>query len=42
MNKTKINLSGLDYVIYEDGRVEKRRGEGFRKPFPDKDGYLKM
>ena len=36
-----INIGGLDYVIFEDGSIKKRRGEGMLKVCPDKDGYLR-
>lgn len=38
----KINIGGKEYEIDEWGNVTKRRGKGFLKPFPDKDGYLKL
>ena len=40
--KTTVDLGGLEYIIHDDGSIEKRRGKGFRKSFPDKDGYLKV
>lgn len=38
----KIEIGGKEYEIDEFGNVTKRRGKGFLKPFPDKDGYLKV
>lgn len=40
--KTQVDIGGLKYTIHEDGKIEKRRGKGFLKCFPDKDGYLKV
>lgn len=37
-----IRLAGLIYHVCGDGFILKRRGDGFLKPFPDKDGYLKV
>lgn len=37
-----IRLAGLIYHILGEGKILKRRGDGFLKPFPDKDGYLKV
>lgn len=37
----EADIKGKMYQIEEDGRVHKRRGQGFMKAFPDKDGYLK-
>ncbi|MNQ03993.1 hypothetical protein D3C85_166990 [compost metagenome] len=42
MNEIKIIVEGLEYEIDEHGNVTKRRGKGSLKPFPDKDGYLKL
>lgn len=41
MESKVIQIEGLDYVIYEDGSIKKRKGKGIYKAFPDKDGYLK-
>lgn len=41
MTKLAIMVGGKEYVIDENGIVLKRRGKGFLKAFPDKDGYLK-
>lgn len=38
----KILVGDLEYEIDEQGRVSKRRGKGYVKCFPDKDGYLKL
>lgn len=35
-------LVGLPYEVHANGDIEKRRGIGFLKAFPDKDGYLKV
>lgn len=40
--KTWIRLAGLVYWVDEFGNIDKRRGQGYLKPFPDKDGYLKV
>ena len=40
--KSWVRLGGLVYWVHESGDIEKRRGNGFLKPFPDKDGYLKI
>ena len=37
----QVEFNGLRYHVELDGRVHKRRGKGFIKAFPDKDGYLK-
>lgn len=37
-----VEIGGKDYRVQEDGQIFKRRGTGFLKPFPDKDGYLKI
>ncbi len=42
MNNTKVIIGTKEYTIFEDGRIVKRRGKGFVKPFPDKDGYLRI
>src|SRR5574337_1985452 len=36
-----IRIGELDYCYDESGRLYKRRGKGFIKTYPDKDGYLK-
>lgn len=41
MESRTIDIGGLNYVIFEDGSIKKRRGKGMIKLFPDKDGYLK-
>lgn len=38
----QVELGGLLYEIDESGRISKRRGRGFLKCFPDRDGYLKV
>lgn len=38
----QIMIGALSYRIERDGRVHKRRGKGYLKTFPDKDGYLKV
>lgn len=35
-------IGGLKYLICSTGRVVKRRGMGFLKTWPDKDGYHKV
>lgn len=35
-------LAGLWYGVSDEGYIEKRRGKGILKAFPDKDGYLKV
>lgn len=39
---TQVDLDGKVYEIDEHGNISKRRGKGFLKCFPDKDGYLKV
>lgn len=38
----QILIGEVPYEIDEYGNVLKRRGKGFIKTFPDKDGYLKV
>lgn len=38
----KVILHELEYEIDEYGNITKRRGKGFLKCHPDKDGYLKV
>lgn len=37
-----VDIDGKEYQIDEYGNISKRRGSGFLKCFPDKDGYLKV
>jgi hypothetical protein len=39
---TVVDLDGREYIIDEWGNISKRRGKGFLKCFPDKDGYIKV
>lgn|SRR5574341_1298399 len=36
-----VLINGKEYRVDELDRIVKRRGKGFVKSFPDKDGYLK-
>lgn len=38
----EVIIDEVPYLIDEYGNILKRRGEGFLKVFPDKDGYLKV
>lgn len=40
--KTNILIGGLSYQITDDGKIDKRRGSGYLKTWPDKDGYHKI
>jgi hypothetical protein len=42
MENVAVLIGELLYTITPDGKVLKRRGKGFVKLFPDKDGYLKI
>lgn len=42
MENVAILIGELEYTITPDGQLFKRRGKGFVKQFPDKDGYLKI
>lgn len=42
METRTVSIGPLEYRITEEGNIFKRRGSGFLKPFPDKDGYLKV
>lgn len=37
-----VDIGGKPYTIREDGAIYKIRGSGFKVPFPDKSGYLKV
>lgn len=37
-----VDIGGLQYLVCSTGRVVKRRGMGFLKTWPDKDGYHKV
>lgn len=37
----KIIINNLEYEVNDEDLILKRRGRGYRKSFPDKDGYLK-
>lgn len=37
-----VIIDEVPYLIDEDGNILKRRGKGFLRVFPDKDGYLKV
>lgn len=39
---TQVDIDGRLYEIDEFGNIRKRRGQGFLKCFPDKDGYLRV
>lgn len=36
-----LTIKGVQYEIDEYGRITKRKGKGYFKTFPDKDGYEK-
>lgn len=38
----EFEFAGKKYEMDENGNIKKRRGKGFNKCFPDKDGYLKL
>lgn len=40
--QTQVNIDGKTYTIDEFGNISKRRGTGFLKCFPDKDGYIRV
>lgn len=42
MENVAILIGELLYTITPDGKILKRRGKGFVKQFPDKDGYMKV
>jgi hypothetical protein len=42
MENVVILIGELEYTITPDGQVFKRRGKGFMKQTPDKDGYMKI
>ena len=37
-----VDIGGLQYLVLGMGAVVKRRGMGYLKMWPDKDGYLKV
>lgn len=42
MEETFVDLGGNLYKINKNGQIYKRKGKGFIKCHPDKDGYLKV
>lgn len=38
----EFEFAGKKYEMDEYGNIKKRRGKGFKRCFPDKDGYLKL
>jgi hypothetical protein len=38
----QVDIGGLSYEIDEHGNIRKRRGRGFLRTYPDKDGYHRV